>query len=212
MSSFTGYTQVYGGNPDNYYGTDFQNAHNFYSVGGFDQGVQCVTCHSVHAAENLMTLNPYLTQRLLIGKKSDPLPGINYDPIAGVPAASDTSETALTKWCAGCHWIQPQPYGYYDDNQNGYTHVMTTATASYNNPAASYSGRVAWDDSFYCSSCHASEFGDPGRWPHYTNGMRFLESGGGASLASTGAVLPEEDGVCLRCHRDTASTGIGYDY
>ena len=127
-------------------------------------------------------------------------------------SASDTSQTALTKWCAGSHWIQPQSYGYYEDSQNGYTHINTTATAAYSNPAATYNGQVAWEDSHYCQSCHASGFGVSGAWPHYTAGMRFLESGGGASLGSTGATLPEQDGVCLRCHRNNGTDGIGYDY
>ena len=213
LNTASGYIQVYGGEPDNYSGTDFQNAHNVYDVGGFTQGVTCVQCHSVHAAANKMTSNAALTQKLLIGDKTyTPFPTPNYDPLAQEPLSTDDTSTALTKWCAGCHFTLGVGYGYYETSYDSYTHIMTTATASYSNPSASYTGRVAWQNSTYCSSCHANEYGVAGRWPHYTNGMRFLESGANASAASTGAVLTSEDGVCLRCHRDTAADGIGNEY
>ena len=214
MNTASGYIQVYGGNPDNYSGTDFKNAHNVYVDGlGATQGVTCVKCHQVHAADNQMTANSYLTQKLLIGAKTEVFPpGTNYDPLAGAPLSTDDSATALTKYCAGCHFTLGVGYGYYETSYNSYTHIMTTATASYGNTSASYTGRVAWQDSTYCSSCHANEYGVAGRWPHYTNGMRFLESGANASASSTGAVETSEDGVCLRCHRNTAADGIGNDF
>lgn len=215
-----GYTQVYGGDPDNYYGTDLDNAHNsFDDAFGAEGGVRCTTCHSVHAAENVMTDNAYLTKRLLIGDKTysdDPSP--NYDPIGLAPLSTDTSDTALSKWCAGCHFTKGGSYTYWG-TQNGQSHNMTTATASYSNPATTETTQVAWVNSNQCSSCHSSGY-TTAAWPHYAGspgdpaeGVRWLETAANASDTPAPATDSKADGVCLRCHvNGTGTQGVGVGY
>ena len=196
-----GYVQVYNGDPNNYAGTDLPNAHNAFEVAGVQQGVTCSKCHQVHAADQAMTSNAYLTTKLLRGAKTyTAVPSPNYDPVAQAPQSTDDSNTALTKWCAGCHFTKGGTYTYYSDGYNQQSHVMTTATATYGNPGASYSGQVAFKNSTYCSSCHSSQYGSPA-WPHWTTGVRFLEAADGATATATGAARANQDGVCLRCHR-----------
>ena len=213
MNTASGYTQVYDGDYTKYSGTDYEEAHNDYDVGSVPQGVTCVVCHQVHAADNQMTSNAFLTQKLLVGDKTyTPFPQPNYDPVAQEPLSTDDKPTALTKWCAGCHFTLGVDHGYYNTSYDGDTHIMTTATASYANPAGNYTGQVAWQNSTYCMSCHSNQYGVSGRWPHYTNGVRFLDTADHASATATGAAVAKEDGVCLRCHRGDASSGIGIDY
>lgn len=205
-----GYVQVYGGNPANYSGTNWDNAHNEFKVSGVEQGVTCTTCHQVHAADSQMTANPYLTAKMLKGAKTfDPF-NPNYDPQAGAPLSTDSSNTALTKWCAGCHFTRGGSYSYYSTDYNEQTHIMTTATPTYGNPDASYSGQVAWLGSNYCASCHASGY-TTSTWPHYTAGMKFLTESAGATATATGTLNPADDGVCLRCHRQ-GTNGIGLTF
>jgi hypothetical protein len=207
-----GYVQVYGGNPSNYQGTDLPNAHNSFEVGGVQQGVTCSICHQVHAANSMMTANPYLTSKLLMGAKTyTAIPSPNYDPIARAPLSSDDSATALTKYCAGCHFTRGGAYTYYSNDYNQQSHIMTTATATYGNPAASFTGKVAWANSTYCSSCHASGY-QTAAWPHFTPGARFLTSATDASATAAGAASSFDDGVCLRCHRQGATNGVGLTY
>lgn len=208
-----GYTQVYGGNPANYSGTDFNNAHNSYQVASVEQGVQCTYCHQVHAADSVMSANAYLTTKLLIAPKTFvPFPQPNANPELGVPLSTDTSNTALTKFCETCHYTRSgQTYPYYTGLYNGQSHVMTAAADPYDNPAAGTTTRVAWNDSTQCSSCHNSQY-TQAAWPHYTQGVRFLVSAGSAASSSVAATSTTQDGVCLRCHRDGAGSGIGLNY
>lgn len=216
VSLASSYTQVYGSNPNNFSAADIPNAHNYYN-GTVFSGLLCTTCHQVHGAESEMTANSYLSTKILIGPKVDvdPNTGLpNYDPLAGAPRSTDDSATALTKWCAGCHFnlggvYYAESYGIQRDGSVAQSHVMTTATANYTN-SSTFTGKVAWKNSTYCSSCHSSEFGTS-EWPHYTEGERFLESGSDASAVASGAVDSSEDGVCLRCHRSGAN-GIGLNY
>lgn len=205
-----GYLQVYGGDPDNYSGTNWDNAHNSFTVNGVEQGVECSSCHQVHAADGQVTANAYLTSKMLKGAKTYDSAHPNYDPQAQAPLSTDSSDTALTKWCAGCHFTRTGVYSYYSTSYNQQTHVMTTATPTYSNPKANYSGQVAWKNSTYCASCHSSGY-NTSAWPHYTTGMRFLEEASGATDTATGAVNPSDDGVCLKCHRQGTS-GIGMTY
>ncbi|MDZ4179494.1 MAG: hypothetical protein U1E29_09720 [Coriobacteriia bacterium] len=206
LDSASGYTQVYNGDPDNYYGTDYSNAHNFYDTGSGWTGVQCTTCHQVHGAANQVTGNAYLAQRLLKNQ-------VQYDLNAGAPLPGDSPEEALTKWCAGCHWtVSPTGDPYYADDYDMGTHIMGTAGANYGNPNAGYSGRIAWKDSTYCTSCHASDFGTPGGWPHMTAGDRFLVTAANSTDTTMPASNASADGVCVRCHRDGTGEGVGLGY
>jgi len=208
-----GYSQVYDGVPSNYSGGDLPNAHNAYIDGaGVPQGPTCAKCHQVHGADAQMTANDYLTTKILRGDKTynDFTP--NYDIVAQAPLSTDDSSTALTKWCTQCH---PGAGGlgsgtYYGDGYNAQSHIMTTATASYANPSVSYDGRVAWKNSTYCSSCHSSGFGTSS-WPHFTPGEGFLETAASADSSASGALRRNEDGVCLRCHRNAAE-GAGLNF
>jgi predicted CXXCH cytochrome family protein len=209
VNGASAYTQVYNSVAANYAGTDYNNAHNSWTVGAVDYGVKCTQCHQVHAADSAMTNNAYLTQRLLSGDKV-----LGYDVNAGAPQSTDSSNTALSKWCTKCHGTSlGSAYGYYNTAYDGQTHVMTTATADYAGAGASgtYAGRVAWNNSNYCSSCHASDF-QTAAWPHYTTGQRFLVTAANASAASAAATSTHQDGICLRCHRDNAGNGIGLGF
>lgn len=213
-----GYTQVYEGIPTNYSGTDYSNAHNSYQIATVEQGVTCNMCHQVHAADVAMTSNAYLTTKLLKGAKTyTAIPSPNYDPVAQAPLSGDTSNTALTKWCAGCHFTRVGSAGtYYGGDYNGQSHVMTAAAANYDNASVQYTGRVAWLGSEDCASCHNSQYGIPtgfagsGAWPHYTTGARFLLTGAN-STSSAPATNTAADGVCLRCHRN-GTNGIGLSF
>lgn len=204
-----GYTQVYGGDPANYSGTDLPNAHNVYLDGATVVGVTCSKCHQVHGAAGQMTANSYLTTKILRGDKIYDEFAPNYDPVARAPLSTDDSSTALTKWCAGCHFTRGT-YPYYANGYLQQSHIMTTATATYGNTAGGYTGKVAWKNSTYCSSCHSSGFGTAA-WPHYTAGEGFLESASGATATVSGALDSRQDGVCLRCHRSgSQGAGLGF--
>jgi len=205
VSLASAYTQVYNSDPNNYLGTDLPNAHNsFVDGGGVEQGVTCSNCHQVHGATALMTHNAYLTQKILavgLGPDYTDFPSPNWDPIAQNALSTDDSATALTKWCAGCHFTRGGTASYYNgDGSNSQSHIMTTATAS----------TIAFEDSTYCSSCHASDFGTSA-WPHYTQGESFLQSAANSTATPTGAVDSREDGVCIRCHR-TGTDGVGVTF
>lgn len=220
-----GYTQVYGGNPNNYYGTDYDTAHNLWMDGPTTVGVRCTTCHQVHAAADAMTSNAYLTSKLLVGDKT--FSGTNYAALAQAPLSTDTSNTALTKWCGACHPAGlGTPYAYYNGadwsagapDYSGTpnittSHVMTDDIASYTFPDGS-TGQVAWAGSNECSSCHTSGYGTAA-WPHFTPGaVRFLTAASGSGAAAAGATDSKDDGVCLRCHRNgtgtTSGVGLGW--
>lgn len=214
-----GYTQVYGGDPTYYSGNDLDNAHNtFTNIDGVEGGVRCTNCHSVHAAGDKMTANAYLTEKMLVGAKTYVKKPANYDPIAKAPLSTDSSDTALSKWCAGCHFTKGGTYTYWG-LQNGQSHVMTTATATYSNPATTESTQVAWANSTQCSSCHSAGYNTPA-WPHYAGsqansaeGIRWLESGANASSTPVPATDSKADGVCLRCHvNGTGTQGAGKSY
>lgn len=210
-----GYTQVYEGDPNNYFGTDYENAHNYW-VGG--PGVQCTQCHSVHAAAERMTNNAYLTQKILVGSKT--WTGTEYEALAQAPLSTDSSDTAITKWCTSCHGAAVSTgYFYYNGydweigdppGNNAASHVMTTATADYLFPDGITQDRVAWISSNECSSCHASGY-TTSAWPHFTDGNRFLLTASDSVSAASGAVDTQEDGVCLRCHSNGTS-GVGMSW
>jgi len=206
MNAGVGYTQVYGGIPANFSGGNLPNAHNAWVDGlGVRQGVTCTMCHQVHGAANQMTANASLTQSILRNFTV-------WDPEAGPPLATDSREMALTRWCAGCHFTLPPGNPFFTTAYNMNTHIMSIANTYYANPAASFTGRVAWRDSTYCMSCHASDYGVHGAWPHMTTGSRFLVSATSSVGTTMPASNPIQDGICLRCHRDGTGAGVGLTY
>ncbi len=210
LDTTTGISQVYESDTNNYQGTDLPNAHNDFEILGVEKGVTCNQCHQVHAADFVMTDNEYLTQKLLRGSKTQ---DGTYDPLGGAPVSGEESNTALTKWCARCHFTGlGTTYTYYMTDYNNTSHVMTAAADAYDNTQVSYGGRVAWKDSTNCSSCHSSGY-TTSKWPHFTPGNRFLESATNASDTPVGTTNDNEDGVCLRCHRaGDGVTGIGQTF
>lgn len=227
LTSGSGYTQVYGSNQANYFGTDLPSAHN----AGIVNGVQCTDCHQVHAAAAAMTANAALTQSML------KLPYLgNADPVAGVPLSGESTYVAMSKWCADCHYNRgvngmatSTPSGvsqYYNQAYNGRSHTMTSADLVYGNAAASTTTQVAWAESKMCMNCHsagtagivAGSLAKSGTYnfPHYTqNAAQFLEAAEASGVARTTATTGDADGVCLSCHRFKpagATTGIGINF
>lgn len=222
VNTLSAYTQVYNSNPSNYSGADYPNAHNSVIVNGTQVGVTCEACHQVHAAATMMTNNAYLTTMLLKGPKAySPFPQPNADPDLGVPLSTDDSVTALTKWCMCCHINAQTGAG---EKFQGYTfwtnqyatgqglpgmttsHVATLAHSSYANMTATTTTRVAWQSSANCSDCHSSGFNTP-NWPHYTSGVRFLESAPTSGVARSAAATVVIDGICLQCHVAPGNAG-----
>ncbi len=96
--------------------------------------------------------------------------------------------------------------------------------------SVSNSADVAFAGAEYCRSCH--DAGTDGSnsttvtgaaFPHYTqNYVRFMTAGssaidtGHASATVSSTVPPAQasqwDGMCLKCHRGSATTGVGFDY
>lgn len=199
-----GYTQVYGGIWENHEGTDSPNAHNKWYDADTDQwaGVGCTDCHQVHGAEKYMSGHEYLDRKILVVSVDD-----QFDPYwdleLGAPDPStDSSDTALAKYCAACHANIGGPSGY---SYTGSTsHVMSdTFTEG--------AGQVAWEGTQYCSSCHASGY-QTSAWPHMTQGTRFLLSGENAQSVGDMTDLSSSDGACLRCHAGDAETGVGVSF
>lgn len=210
VDTLSSYTQVYNSQPLNYSNgpTDLNNAHNSIIVAAVETGVKCTSCHQVHAAQNVMTSNAYLTQKLL---KVSSNVAASYDPdLPSIPQAGDTSATALTKWCTTCHAVALGAKGspdYYTQGFNGQTHVMTNTIAAYGNAFSSVPAtQVAWAASDQCSSCHASGY-QTSAWPHFTTGVRFLTAADSAAAVAGAATDSEQDGICLRCHK--SGTGLG---
>lgn len=186
---------VYNGNSANYSGADNPHGHNFF-VG---TSVQCTSCHQVHAAASDMENNPFLTAAIL--KKATTGYDADSDPAhAGTPQPGDNKDLAISKWCTKCHTYWP---GVDTDS-----HTLELADGSHSFSASSY-----------CSSCHNSNtvggIVSASAFPHYTDGVRFLTSAGtanGGSANATPAVDSQNDGVCLRCHRDGAGNGVGQTF
>ncbi len=206
ITSSTGRISIYNGVEANYNGADYSNAHNNY---GTDPAT-CTGCHQVHAASNVMSGITYLDGKILKDLSSGTT---SQTPVFN---SGNTDEANITQFCIQCH-------GYYETNYDTgtpTTHIMGPAGSSYGNPQAGYSGRVAWNGSDYCYSCHASGDKDQAdgtvktvasSWPHYTAGDRFLLQAASSTAATSGATDSRNDGVCLRCHTD-GTNGVGIDF
>ena len=199
ITSNTGRIAIYDGVLGNYSGTDYSNAHN----AGIGDPATCVGCHQVHAATSVMSGVSYLDSKILKAN------GGTY------PDAGD-DDADITQFCDTCHSYYETDY----DTGSQTTHIMGAANASYGNAQATYSGRVAWNASTYCFSCHVSGDRDQAdgsvqtitsSWPHYTGGDRFLGAAANSGATVDSATAASADGVCLRCHTD-GSNGIGIDF
>lgn len=211
VSTTSAYTQVYDSDVNNYSGADNEYGHQTWMVGATTYGVQCTVCHTVHGSTDKMPDNAYLQSKILVGEKEFITEAQNYDSFAQQPLSTDSSDTALTKWCTSCHPTGlGTPYTYYNDGNVFTSHVMTTDTASYTFPNGT-TGQIAWIDSGQCASCHASGY-TTSDWPHFTDGKRFLVSASDAASASVPATDTSQDGICLRCHRNGTGSGIGLDF
>lgn len=199
---------VYNNDPDNY-GTDTV----------FNHSNTCTGCHAVHGAD---TVDQAAYSSAIL--KSD---GIQ----AGIPGSWDVSSSgadapgALSAFCTRCH---PYYVGTYADSDTDgdvtgsggsglyNSHIMTGDYASYDpaNGATTTGIAVAYASSAYCISCHDGGSGTVAdNFPHLTAGAGFMKSSAFRTDTADAAVTTTEDGVCLKCHRDTsATTGVGYDF
>ena len=100
------------------------------------------------------------------------------------------------------------------------SHIMTAPLKDLtvyqpDNGAIQVGGQVAWAGTPYCTSCHDAGRGtglSTDSFPHQTLGARFMKSAGFVGDTATNAASPSEDGVCLKCHRDAADSGVGFDF
>jgi predicted CXXCH cytochrome family protein len=212
-----GLTQIYSGVALNYT-QDYENNH---SSGG---GAGCTTCHAVHGANTV-------TNTLVAAKILRATPGGgSWSPQASLPATlsytSTVKDNVVTAWCTTCHPYFVGSYEATHPNSLGNVgtydgHIMTTDTAGYHNINATIptSTVVAYATSLQCRDCHDAGFTDQGsnpvawtnNFPHYTTAMRFERAATSSVGASVDATNSQQDGVCLKCHRNnTTGTGIGY--
>lgn len=173
----------------------------------------CTNCHSVHGANAIQIGTTYIA-------KKDP-------GAAGGPAVTTVNDE--NTFCANCHRRNHYSTSYNGAppaNYFGYSHIQGAANASYGNTSASYSGRVAGTASTDCSSCHqvgkaTQSYTTPVQsFPHLTevtnpstNGgaWEFLDTsyyGLDAGISSTNQL----DIVCLNCHTDSVTFGVGYTF
>lgn len=191
-------------------------------------GYSCSSCHSVHAASTYDTNYDNVDTKIL---RMYPA-GSEHEQQSTVPAAWGTTGTrdqAVSAFCTQCH-------GYYaTDGQTavefhggttGYTHPMIAADDAFT-PALSagstvaYTGKVAWTGSDSCRQCH--DAGTDGvddstgvilsSFPHYTPGAeQFLQGALYAGAAQSDSADGDYDGVCLKCHKGSATSGVGFDF
>ena len=185
--------------------------------------IPCTGCHAVHGA-NTVDQSAYSSSIL----KADGGIQTGIPTEWDVTAAGTDGPGALSAFCTQCHPYYTGTYADSDldgdvNNSMGLaggpynSHIMTADFASYDpaNGATTPAGSVvAYASSAYCTSCHDGGSGTlADNFPHMTTGAGFMKSAAFATDTADPAVLTTEDGVCLKCHRNTsATTGIGYDF
>ena len=168
------------------------SGHRSIIVGGVETGVTCARCHTVHGGD--VSGNPYLDANIL----RNPTVEMDY-PIL----AADDPQLALSKWCVQCH-----------DSGNGSPHTGhgQSGATDFRVSSEDSATRIAWQDVDGCVSCHGAGT-DSSAFPHFVDGAsKFLMSASSAEADPVFAQSPMEDGVCLRCHRQTDTSGVGYLY
>lgn len=102
-------------------------------------------------------------------------------------------------------------------NKQYKSHPMKAVETSFVANGATFGGTVAWKASTTCRDCHDAGFTDQAagvtdnNFPHYTNGAySFVLSGANSgSVATTNTLDRGTDGMCLKCHAQNASVGVG---
>lgn len=181
----------------------------------------CGNCHTVHGVGSVAigtTLNLKRLPAMAYTSASIDDPALDRSGYAAYSVSSLSGSPTMSQWCSACH-------PYYNEALNGRTHVMTASGGNLADYATTSGNmQVAWTDTNTCMDCHdsnAATLADRAvvapavisslKFPHYTNGARFLNTQGGTAVASGQAGL---DGVCLKCHEDApaATAGVGTTY
>lgn len=193
--------------------------------------ITCTLCHAVHGANtvNQTALSSAILKADIGTPQSGPGDGSDWDLDNG------SEPGALSAYCTQCHPYYTGEYAAADtdgDVTDPYhaldspfnSHIMTSDFVSYDpvdslgaDTGATQTGiAVAYASSAYCTSCHDAgrnvTFTSTDSFPHETLGARFMKSAEYAGAAAVNATVANEDGVCLKCHRGSTSTGVQFDF
>jgi len=235
IETATGLTQLYGGQTT-YYTIPNQFAHNT----GVSNCSDCHSTHGANTVTN--TVSAALSSKILRNEVGPTYRAYQATILAaGYSATSSPRFDAETVWCTKCHRYfvnaYETPVTYMDDltsdtEAQGKMHVMRPGGAAYTNPAAAaeVQGQViAAVGSTTCRSCHDAGQVDLGAtttawsFPHYTaNAARFMMAATSSIAASVpagagysginGTFGGPVDGVCLKCHSNGSTIGVGSSY
>lgn len=226
---------LYGGTAGNTYAAaDDANSHTFTGSVGTDTGsVRCIDCHSVHGANTYSGGGNIATKILRAYDASAGIAGvqqaITIDAAAQTHTSGTTKFTQETAFCSQCHpyFTTSSPgtitvtFGYGSGQTGDFqAHPMKNLDAVFAGNGATYNGQVAWENSDTCRLCHDGGLVDQGAgaiansFPHRSTAVRFLKSAAnfGAIGASVDATMSSQDGICLKCHKNDATTGVGQTF
>lgn len=141
-----------------------------------------------------------------------------------------TRDMAVTGFCTQCHSTMfatdsqtAKNFAHAPVPGNGMTHPMvrddsltTFSPALQAGSTVAFNGQVAFANSEACRSCHDAGLVDQAAgtiadsFPHYTPGAEFFLMGASNVSGSDKADVADSDldGVCLKCHRDQAPSGV----
>ncbi len=178
-------------------------------------------------ATRLTTVNDTATRRAAIGIWCGTCHNNAY-------FVTKASQNAAFQWSSGTGWTLRTGSAARTGHR-----VEAVANDDWNvgnsvSSSTKVTGRVAWAPATDCWSCHDAKNGLTGAseapgFPHYSPGAgRFLTAAGDVTGPKTnvGAVTYAagggdgghlryytlKDGVCLKCHKGSATTGVGYNY
>lgn len=232
ITTSIGGVQLYGGQVA-VYNTSSPFAHNFAG---------CTECHAVHGANTYAGANVAKILRQNPNGQSiqaEVLTSTNPSTSTIVPLYADAAAAFAdgnkynqqVAFCSSCHKEYTtssdatiQAFIYADPTPDMYKgHAMTTnlntaVGAPLGNTVAAGT-QIAWTASNTCRQCHDAGGVDQtgvsfNSFPHYTQGYyRFMTQGAfaGSTDASSDAAAAT-DGLCLKCHKGSAITGIGQTY